>query len=383
MSVTTKIITVNVTPEGAGFVEIDGDAEAEYPAEFEIESLSARPKTVKIEAFAKEGYHFVKWSGEPTVQDNPDYEIVYRNLSFTAEFAPDDNREFTSDDETLAISIPKETIALDNDGNPLTEIEFIPIEEELDASGETSIVGLPYQLLPEGATFDQPVTLTWKYDQGDVPDGIDEEDLIVARCDTCADGETKWEELEIDIDPEDDIITAYIDHFSTFAVIGYETSEPAPSLTSTLPASFTISTLDISPSEVNTGEPVSISIFLTNAGEEEGTYTVTLKVKDEIEEVKEINLVGGDYKTVTFTTSQSEAGDYSIDVNGLPGSFTVKEGDSTTLVPATTNPEESNPWFTRIVIIAISAAVAVPLIVRWRRRRTDYGTLDYISPRFR
>lgn len=374
---------MNVSPEGAGFVEIDGDAEAEYPAEFEIESLSARPKTVKIEAFAKEGYHFVKWSGEPTVQDNPDYEILYRNLSFTAEFAPDDNREFTSDDETLTISIPKETTALDGEGNPLTEIEFIPVEEELDASGETSIIGLPYQLLPEGATFDQPVTLTWNYDQGDVPEGTDEEDLIVARCDTCADGETKWEELEIDIDPEDDIITAYIDHFSTFAVISYETAEPSPSLTSNLPASFTLSSLNISPSEVNAGEPVSISILLTNAGKDGGTYAVTLMVKGEIEEVKEINLAGGDYETVKFTTSQSEAGNYSIDVNGLPGSFTVKEADIITLAPAATNPEESNPWFTRIVIIAISAAVAVPLIVRWRRRRMDYGTLDYISPRFR
>jgi hypothetical protein len=304
-------------------------------------------------------------------------------LNFTAEFAPDECREFVSVDDTLTISIPEGTTALDEDDNPLSEVEFLPIEEELEPTEETHIIGIPYQLLPEGATFDPPATLFWSYDTDDIPEGIAEEDLMIARCDTCDDGEVNWEEMEIEINPEEDTVIAYIDHFSTFAVLGPTPSEPAPSILATPPASFTLSNLLISPEEVSAGETVSISL-LSNTGREDGNYTITLKINGEIEETREINLVGGGRKTVTFTTSRAEAGNYSIDVNnGLSGSFTVREGDPSPEASVTRTTDENNPWFTRIVIIAISAAIAVPLIVRWRRRRADYGALDYISPRFR
>jgi len=376
-------ITVSVSPEGAGVVEIDGDAEAEYPAKVLVRSGD----TVKIEAFAKEGYHFVDWSeaNYGYIHANPHLESACRDLNLTANFAPNECREFVSEDGTLIISIPEGTTALDGNGNPLTEVKFIPIEEELEATEETSIIGMPYQLLPEGATFDQPVTLTWKYDSDDIPEGIHKEGLMVARCDTCDNGEVKWEEVESEINTEEDIVIAYIEHFSTFAVIGpteSQVSESIPSVTSILPASFTLSNLLISPNEVSAGETVSISL-LANTGEEDGTCTINLRINGEIEEAREISLPYNSKETITFTTSQSKAGDYSIDVNGLVGSFTVKEGEPTPGAPVTRTHDETNPWFIRIVIIVISAAIAVPLIARWRRRRTDYGTLNYISPRFR
>ncbi len=378
---TTKIITVDVSPLGSGSIEVDGDAPDEYPYDFEIEGGI----TIKIEAVTEEGYHFVEWSGEPTVKDNPDFEPVVRNMCITAFFAPD-VIEFTSLDETVHVIIPDGATALDGEGNPLTDVEFVAAESVPDPPEDASIIGLPYQLGPDGATFDPPVTLTWSYDPADIPDGVAEEELVIAHYD---EGVGEWQELEFEVDPESDTLSAYIDHFSTFAVIAFSASSPLPPVIPASPpppviptasASFTLSSLSISPPEASAGEAVTISVFLANAGEADGSYTAILKVNGAIAETKEVSLVGGTSETITFTTSQGESGAYSIDVNGLPGSFTVKEGASPPIVAIPALPGERNWWLNRAVIIAIAAAIAIPLVIRWWRRRGDCGSLgDYIS----
>ena len=359
---------MDVSPSG-GTVEIDGDAPDEYPYDFEAEGGS----TIKIEAVPEDGYHFVNWSGEPiwdgesTSSENPTEVRVINAMDITAHFAADSN-EFISEDKVISITIPDGATALDGEGNLLTDVEFVAIESVPDPPEGVSIVGLPYQLGPDGATFDPPVTLTWSYDPADIPDGVDEEELVIAHYD---EGAGEWQKLEFEIDPGSDTLTAYIDHFSTFAVI-------APP--STAPAAFTTGSLGISPPEVSGGEAVTISVFLANDGEADGSYTTTLKINGIVAETREVSLVGGTSETVTFTTSQSEAGTYSIEVNGLPGSFTVKEGASPPIAAAPAPPGERNWWLTRGVIIAIAAAIAIPLAIRWWRRRGDCGSLgDYSS----
>jgi hypothetical protein len=155
---------------------------------------------------------------------------------------------------------------------------------------------------------------------------------------------------------------------------------PPPPVTPTASAAFTLSSLSISPPEVSAGEAVTVSVFLANAGEADGNYTAILKVNGAIAETREVSLVGGTSETITFITSQGESGAYSIEVNGLPGSFTVKEGASPPIVAIPAPPDERNWWLNRSVIIAIVAAIAIPLAIRWWRRRGDYGSLgDYIS----
>jgi hypothetical protein len=84
--VTTKYITVDVSPSGGGTVEIDGDAPPYYPYPFPREAGT----TIKIEAIPEDGYRFVNWSGENlVVNDNPDFEPVIRDMAITAHFAPD------------------------------------------------------------------------------------------------------------------------------------------------------------------------------------------------------------------------------------------------------------------------------------------------------
>ena len=116
-----------------------------------------------------------------------------------------------------------------------------------------------------------------------------------------------------------------------------QTSSPATEPASTpapppKPASFVLGDLTITPKTVKTGETVTISIPVTNTGGMEGSYTGLFAVKqvggDAFEfttlENIEITLNPEQTKTVTFTTTKSKSGTYTVGVNGeVLGQFTV------------------------------------------------------------
>ncbi len=354
-------LEVDVSPLGSGSIEVDGDAPCSlnsYPDTIGIEAGD----NVLLEAIPESGYHFVNWSGEPvwdgesTSSENPTEVRVINAMDITAYFAADSN-EFISEDKIISITIPDGATALDGEGNPLTEVEFVAAESVPDPPEGVSIVGPPYQLGPDGATFDPPVTLTWSYDPADIPDGVAEEDLVIAYYDEDA---ARWQELEFEIDPGSDTLTTYIDRFSTFAVI-------AP--LSTAPAAFTLSPLSISPPEVSAGEPVAISLVVTNTGEVAGSHTATLKINGVIAKTVEVTVAGGASETVTFTTSHDEVDTHSVEVNDRSGSFTVKERASPSIAAASAPPGERNWWLIRGIIAAVATVIAAPLVYRWRRRR--------------
>jgi len=232
--------------------------------------------------------------------------------------------EATSEDGTLTLTIPEGTIALDKDDNPL-----ISLEAEVDASPpplpeNTSIIGLAYNFGPDGATFDPPITLTRSYDPNDIPEGVAEEDLVLAWYDAATDN---WVELDCVVDTRNNTITASVAHFTTFAIIGAAAPpEPAPV---PVPAIFTPSSLSISPVEVNIGDEVTISLLVTNTGGKSGSYQVTLKINGEVAATKEVTVNAGLSKEVAFTTSKDMAGTYLVDVNGVTDSFVVREAAAT------------------------------------------------------
>ncbi|MBA7600956.1 hypothetical protein ES703_08019 [subsurface metagenome] len=131
--------------------------------------------------------------------------------------------EATSEDGMLTFTIPKGTIALDEDGKRLKGLEAAVDESPPDPPEDAHIIGLPYDFGPEGATFDPPITFTWSYDPDALPEGVAEEDLVLAWYDEAA-GE--WVELECVVDTENDTITASVPHFTTFAIIGAVTPPP-------------------------------------------------------------------------------------------------------------------------------------------------------------
>jgi len=84
-----------------------------------------------------------------------------------------------------------------------------------------------------------------------------------------------------------------------------------------------VSDLTISPDPVKEGETVYISAVVT--ADTDGTYTLILKINDEVKETRDnVELKAGESQPVSFTVTGGPPNNYIIDLNGSPGSFTVK-----------------------------------------------------------
>jgi hypothetical protein len=92
---------------------------------------------------------------------------------------------------------------------------------------------------------------------------------------------------------------------------------------SALPSAFTLSNLSITPSEVKAGEDVTITLSIANGSIARGTHTVILKINGEVVETKEVTVSANSSETVSFTVTRDTAGTYSVEIDGLSGSFTV------------------------------------------------------------
>ncbi|GAI11022.1 unnamed protein product, partial [marine sediment metagenome] len=148
-----------------------------------------------------------------------------------------------------------------------------------------------------------------------LPEGVAEEDLVIAYYDEEA-GE--WVELDCVVDTVNNIITASVAHFTTFAIIGTVTP-PAPPA----PAAFSVSGLSVLPAEVEPGETVTIAVSVANTGGESGSYTAVLKIDGVKESEKRVTVAAGGSKTVSFSVTREEADSYTVTVDGLSGSFIV------------------------------------------------------------
>ncbi|MFZ7136926.1 MAG: Ig-like domain-containing protein [archaeon] len=118
------------------------------------------------------------------------------------------------------------------------------------------------------------------------------------------------------------------------------------------PADFEVSDLSISPDQVKPDEVVTVSMTVTNTGEQTGSYTVEFKVDGLVEDTQTVTLDPDQSTNVQFTTSKTEEGTYTVDVDGLTGTFTVKA------------PSEVSPL--PIVVVVIVVGVAAVLILYFR-----------------
>ena len=257
-----------------------------------------------------------------------------------------------SEDGNVVLTIAEGTTGLTVEGEPLSGISVTEMEEPPDPPADSEVIGLIYNLGPDGAIFVPPIELSITYDPLLIPEGVSQENLVIAMWD----GE-KWVNLECIVDPVAHTITARIGHFTAFTIIAMlPPPPPVPAITEpqSPTADFTSSSLTISPLEVDIGETVTISVFVTNTGDLEGTYKVTLKIDNIVEATEDITVAGHASRGVTFTTTKDVAGTYSVTIDGLSGTFEVK------VAP----PKPINWW---LIAAIIAAAIAVPLAIRRRR----------------
>lgn len=255
-----------------------------------------------------------------------------------------------SPDLKAYLTLPKGTVPKSKAGGTFSSIliRLLSDAETRPVSPEFSIPATGYYVLgPSGATFDPPITLTFKYDPSLLPEGAGENSLSIVRWDELNE---QWIALKTHTDPDKYLAWAEIDHFSIYTLMAR-----------TRPAAFNVSSLKITPDEVYISEPVKISVLLTNTGDLGGSYTINLQINNIVKETKEVTLAGGDNVTVSFSVTQAEAGEYTVAINGLSGRFYVNPPKAVGTVAEVTTPETPTTPKPAIPELTTSSTTPTPL----------------------
>ncbi len=270
-------------------------------------------------------------------------------------------------------------IGLDGeDGVPLADISelyIVEMEEPPDPPEDVTVIGLVYDIGPDGATFSEPIILTFLYEEPKIPEGIADENLVLVTWDIDIE---QWVPLEVYIVvPENNTIRGIVSHLTPFAIHAYP--QP-PSF-----AAFAAGDLLVTPTEVDIGETINIVVLVSNTGGQPGTYEVTLRMDGLVEASKNVALNPGESKLIGFDTVKDTAGTYLVEVEGLLSSFTVREKPVAPPLPAPVAPvapaapEPVTDAFGYIWLMVISAVATVTAIVAFisirARRRLQRVTI--------
>jgi len=270
-----------------------------------------------------------------------------------------------SADNKVQLSINQGVTGKTEEGTPLSQISVTPMTTPPAPPAQSNAIGITYDLGPDGATFSTSITITFTYDPTQIPAGVNEKDLVIAYYDKTT---STWVPLEgITIDPANHIISGKIGHFTPFTIIA-KAPVPLPSPPPVpTPAAFSVSNLTVQPAEVQPKAAATISVLVANTGGTEGSHTVVLKINGVVEATKEVTVNAGLSKEVIFTTSKDIAGTYLVEVDGLSGSFIVKEKPVIPVIPPVI-PKPVNWWLIGGIIAGIMVVVGLVIFFLMRRR---------------
>jgi hypothetical protein len=264
-----------------------------------------------------------------------------------------------SDDLRVKLTIKSGTYALNKMGQRLISITITKMQDPPPPPEDAHIIGLAYEFGPSGATFDPSITVTFKYDPADLPEGVNEADLSIAFYDEVT---GKWVVLgNITVDIAAHTVSGDLSHFTIFAAIAYPpppvtttpvvtaippttttTSSPvtvATPVTTAPPASFTVSNLSIVPGQVVASEQAVVTATVTNTGGSRGKYTVILTANGAKEAEEEVSLSPGESQVVSFPLTMAVDGTYNIDIAGNAGQLIVTPPPP----PETSEPADVTP----------------------------------------
>jgi len=182
-----------------------------------------------------------------------------------------------------------------------------------------------YAFGPDNTTFSPAATVTLKYDQASLPADVPESGLYMALLQ-----DSNWTEVPSSVDTQAKTVTAQVSHFSTYALLGRVTAAvttpaaPAiPATTPSTPPAFNTSDLSVSPGSAKAGQAVTVSVRVVNGSSAEARKTVVLKINDQVESQKDVNLVPGKSQVVSFNVVKTEPGRYSVSIDGQSAEFSV------------------------------------------------------------
>jgi hypothetical protein len=94
------------------------------------------------------------------------------------------------------------------------------------------------------------------------------------------------------------------------------------------PPNFSLSNLQVNPTQVDVCESVVVKATLTNLGASQGNYTAVLKVDGVTDQTQKLTVPAGANCVLCFKVSRSLPGDYKVALGNLSGQFTVKQPPS-------------------------------------------------------
>ncbi|MFC2069986.1 helix-turn-helix domain-containing protein [Chloroflexota bacterium] len=119
-----------------------------------------------------------------------------------------------SANKEVALNIDRATTGKTKTGLALHTISVKPYTDPPDPPKDSNVIGLTYDMQPDGATFDPPITITFTYDPNEV---TDLDNLKIALYDDIA-GE--WVVLaNCVVDPITNTISGLASHFTAFSVL--------------------------------------------------------------------------------------------------------------------------------------------------------------------
>ncbi len=282
--------------------------------------------------------------GGPGGPAPPGVTNVYDKVGLSGIFAEDVTA--CSADQMCCVIIPKSTIGLTSAGGALFYISIFPMESLPPLPADFKGVGLSYNVGPLGTTFNPAITISFSYKGLQLPSGTSENNITVGWIDAAG----NWYPVESTVDTSAKTVTAKITKFTGFGlmislVTSTTTPTTPPTTTPTIistttqpqkPAAFITSNLSITPVRMKPGDTATVSVIVTNTGDRQGTYKVILNVNSIAEDSRDVTLVGGESKSVTFNITKSQPGTYAISIDTLSASLVVQ----TQVTPTTTPPEE-------------------------------------------
>jgi hypothetical protein len=211
----------------------------------------------------------------------------------------------------LTVRIPFGTLVKNRVGQAVTSIRITPLGENNGANPGSLLIGQSYEVEPSGATFEDAAFIIFRYNPSEIPSGISANNLYIALWDPVA---LVWTNLGGTVNPDARTVTVPTKHLSTYALMAR-----------TRPADFNLSNVTLSAGTVFSGETVTASIDINNQGDLSGNYTVSFKINNAMVQTKDISLSGGCAEKVSFTFAADAAGEYQIDIGGVPATIVVKK----------------------------------------------------------
>jgi uncharacterized membrane protein len=134
----------------------------------------------------------------------------------------------------------------------------------------------------------------------------------------------------------------------------------------TPPAEFQISNLEVTPTDAEVGEEVTVSVKVANIGGQSGSYILPFTVNQTTADTRTVTLDKGASATIEFKIAEQTSGTYIVEVAGQVSQFTVSE-ESSSGAPSSTFSLE----YFAAAAAAVTAILFVAVLVFRRRANVE------------